>query len=403
MTGNLGRFFAAALLIAAAPARLHAEEPAQGIDPSLIIEQFDVFNDGDLLLVPVTAFGKTRTFVFDTGCAIMLYDKSLRPFLGKPRKSVIGSTPQGKVTVEMFDSPKTLLGKLSLHTEQPVGCVDLRQMSQLSGHDIAGFVGISMLQHYVVQIDFDAGKLAFLKQVPEHAGERFEFTWLNGGVPAIQAEMSGFGSELFLIDTGFLSHDAGKLNPETAATLTAHNLAEAKELRTYSRDLSGTIVQKLLSIKGLRLGSHRMFDVPMSTGEPKKPSMLSLGLLSRFIVTFDFPNRAIYLKKGKQFDRPFRLALGGIIFVRKGGDVVVEAVREDRPAAKAGIKVKDVLKVGEQETSGARLFKLYDEFRSPGQIVRVKLMRGDQIIEADVKLPDEDDKDSADKPQDAGS
>ncbi|HVW39553.1 MAG TPA: hypothetical protein VHB99_19680, partial [Pirellulales bacterium] len=82
MSGNIGRFLAAILLIFIAPLCSKAEEASKGIDPSLIIEQFDVYNDGDALLVPVTAFGKTRMFAVDTGSSHMHYDESLRPFLG---------------------------------------------------------------------------------------------------------------------------------------------------------------------------------------------------------------------------------------------------------------------------------------------------------------------------------
>lgn len=77
MSGSFERFLAAVLLVVVASPSLIAEEPVPGIDPSLIIEQFDIYNDGDLLLVPVTVFGKTRMFAVDTGSSSTVYEKSL--------------------------------------------------------------------------------------------------------------------------------------------------------------------------------------------------------------------------------------------------------------------------------------------------------------------------------------
>lgn len=403
MTGSLRRFAAAALLVAGAAAYSKAEEPSQAIDRSLIIAQFDVFNDGDFLLVPVTAFGKTRLFSIDTGCTHMLYDRSLRPFLGEPRKKLAASTPQGEETAEQFDSPKTRLGRLSLYTERPVGCVDLQDLNRLSGHAMEGCIGIAMLYQHVVHIDFDAGKLTFLKHVPEDAGEPLALTWW-GALPAIKVDISGYGNENFLIDTGFCTDDAGSVRPELAAKLEKKELVESLELKGYSRDLSGTMLQKSLRLKGLRLGNCRVSDVPVTTGARSRPSMLGLGFLSRFILTFDFPNRMLYLKKSKRFDQPYLFSHAGMILARDDGAVIVESIRGDGPAADAGIQVGDLLlKVGMRESHGARLLKLYEEFSVAGQAVRVELKRGEERIETVVKLPNEAESDSAVAGQEAGS
>jgi S1-C subfamily serine protease len=161
-------------------------------------------------------------------------------------------------------------------------------------------------------------------------------------------------------------------------------------------DISGEAEElQSVRIKRMKLGSHAMIDVPMSIGTGNSLSSLALGFLSRFNITFDFPNRAIYLKKNKNFDRPYRSISGGIAFARDDAGVVVDGVREGSPAAAAGITIKDiVLKVGDQDASGARLFNLYDEFAIPGRTVHVRLLRDGEIIEADVKLPEDEEKDS---------
>lgn len=66
MSGSWRQLLLAIMLIVVFPAASSAEEAPTGINPSLVIEQFEIFKDGDALLVPVTVFEKTRLFVVDT-------------------------------------------------------------------------------------------------------------------------------------------------------------------------------------------------------------------------------------------------------------------------------------------------------------------------------------------------
>lgn len=395
MSGSFGRFLAAILLIFVAPRCLLGEESSRGIDPPLIIEQFDVYNDGDLLLVPVTAFGKTRMFAVDTGSSNMHFDKSLRPFLGKPLRQVALRSLNGKVDVEVFESPRIRLGRISLYTSQEVGCHDFKRLNRLDGHPTEGVIGMAALREHIVHLDFDAGRLSFLKRAPEDAGEKFEvFYWR--GVPAISVEISSSNFEPFLIYTALVSCDAGELNGNVANSLTQEKLAEFVDLPTSAAGISGEVEElQSLVIKRLKLGSYAMADIPMSIGTGNSPSVFTLAFLSRFNITFDFPNRAIYLKKNRNFDRPYRSTSGGIAFARDDAGVVVDGVREGSPEEAAGIRAKDiVLKVGDQDANGTRLFKLYDEFGIRGRTVHVTLLRDGEIFETDVKLPEDDEKDS---------
>lgn len=81
------RLVLALSFVSISPASSAAEGPSNGIDPSLVIEEFDVFSDGDMLLVPVNIGGKKHTFWVDTGYSVSGYDKSLRPFLCRWRPS----------------------------------------------------------------------------------------------------------------------------------------------------------------------------------------------------------------------------------------------------------------------------------------------------------------------------
>ena len=73
--------------------------------------------------------------------------------------------------------------------------------------------------------------------------------------------------------------------------------------------------------------------------------MLGLPFLSRHLVTFDFPNNMIYLKKGKNFDKgtSVRISLGETGCILSSENYLVVNVDANGPAYKKGIREKDIL------------------------------------------------------------
>ena len=104
MLGNWRQFFSAVFLIVF-PAGICLLKRLQGIDPSLMIDQFDVFNDGDFLVVPVNVFGRIRQFFVDTGASISCYDQRLRANLGKSTRTATASMLYEKSTIKLFPRP----------------------------------------------------------------------------------------------------------------------------------------------------------------------------------------------------------------------------------------------------------------------------------------------------------
>jgi membrane-associated protease RseP (regulator of RpoE activity) len=88
-------------------------------------------------------------------------------------------------------------------------------------------------------------------------------------------------------------------------------------------------------------------------------SRLGLGFLSRHIVTFDFSNSKIYLKKGKEFKKTDEADMSGLHLLRISNKTIVHSVDKNSPAEKAGIKANDIiLSVGNKDANKYDMWKL---------------------------------------------
>lgn len=174
-----------------------------------ILEQFDIHNDGDALLIPVTLDGKVYPFIFDTGVPYIVYDKTLRSHLGPAVNVVNVVTQNGATQAELFDAPNATAGKLSLKTQASVVCSDLKMLRESAGYDVFGLVGMAFLKDHVIDVDFDRGKLTFLKTAVPH-GDSMTLSYQTG-IPTVALTIPGLGSRKFRIDTGSSDYMSGIL------------------------------------------------------------------------------------------------------------------------------------------------------------------------------------------------
>src|SRR6202000_2198282 len=89
--------------------------------------------------------------------------------------------------------------------------MDLKKYSIKAGHPIKGIIGMNVLKHYCLQLDFAAGKIRFLND--ENAdkqkwGKAFPII-ANGGDtrPFVAQNLLGEQGTHSLIDSGYVSRD----------------------------------------------------------------------------------------------------------------------------------------------------------------------------------------------------
>ena len=94
---------------------------------------------------------------------------------------------------------------------------------------------------------------------------------------------------------------------------------------------------------------------------------------------FDFPNNAVYLSPNSQFSAPEVFNRSGINCIRREKLIVVNAVVEDSPAMKAGVRAGDILKkVGNGKAYESTLPRMFQMFGVPQGPVTVYVQRDDR-------------------------
>jgi hypothetical protein len=246
---------------------------------------------GGLLIVKLRLEnGEKASLVVDTGSPIVAFDKSYEPKLVK--RLGTGSLWNFGVEqkVDVYAAPRLFLKGTPLMAGTNVVTFDSKQLS-FTNYPIQGFLGMDVLRHYCIQLDFAAGKMRFLDD--EHAdkknwGEPFPLTDIGDGCFFINENLAGVKSPGSVIDSG--CNDSGWLQPALFRQWT--NQDSSADEKFYSPDgtLGGEIYHDL-DLRELDAQSLASDDTHI------KFNGVGLRVLAENLVTFDFPKRTMYLKR----------------------------------------------------------------------------------------------------------
>jgi hypothetical protein len=207
--------------------------------------------------------------------------------------------------------------------------MDLSRFRVVSGHEIMGILGMDALHRFVVQVDVDAGKVRFLRTAGPEPGVPLRLTNEPQQAPCVVAKLAGAGEEQFILDTGMVGHGSGALKAELFEALaTSAKLHPLK--MSFDESAAGKSVQPNGRVEAFAVKEFNHRDLIFAK---QKANLLGLNYLSRYLVTFDFPNRTVYLRKGKRFEAPDVLDRSGLHIIRAREKPIVESVDTGSPAA----------------------------------------------------------------------
>jgi len=118
---------------------------------------------------------------------------------------------------------------------------------------------------------------------------------------------------------------------------------------------------------------------------------LGSQVFQNFVITFDYPDRALFLEKSPDFDAPVRYNRTGVLLaLTDNGALVVVAINPGSPAAAAGLAAGDLLKsVNGRSVGGESAFTVADWFAAPaGAMLSLDLVRAGKAVSVTIAPAD---------------
>ncbi len=267
------------------------DETVSTAEENNILAEFDIAKKGDHVIVPVTIDGHEYSFVVDTGCTKCVVDTSLRSQLRETDRTL---TVDGK-KLDLYELPELQLGKIRIPADTEASCHDLAWFRLAFGKDVQGLLGMNVLNAHVVRIDFDAGKLTILKKaVGEPADAEFPLSYSAGDIPMIETKFLTGEVRNFKIDLGM--DNVGHLESKLFDKLLKNGGLRDAEM-SVQLTIHGFEFRRAAFFPRSRVGGFQYKSLKVIEGAQ---NLLGLGFLSKFDVTFDFPNDCLYLRRGKR-------------------------------------------------------------------------------------------------------
>ncbi len=232
---------------------------------------------------------------------------------------------------------------------------DLLQLKNYLGTNVHGILGYELFSRFIVEINYNSKIVSFYD--PSYFKKRARFKSYDLEIvdtkPYIEANFNLNDSIVhqgnFMIDTGashsFLidkNSDLSLYIPQP--TIYSH----------LGRGLGGELFGYISRINNVTIGSFVFDEVittfpdsssyEISSAAGDRNGTIGGGLLTRFVVIFDYIHEKLYLRKGRAYHKPFEYNLSGLVVKATGLRLdryqIVE-VREGSSAEKSGVIVGD--------------------------------------------------------------
>lgn len=361
---------------------------------------FETFNN--LIIVPVTLNDAIPLrFILDTGVqTTILTERTFSDLLniqyhrkltlyGADGDKGVDAYVAGDVTLEL---PGTIgKGQVMLVLEE-----DYLQLKNYLGENVHGILGYEIFRRFVVKIDYDSNILTLYEpssfrppkgytSVPITVEETKPYM-----MATVTLENKSTTSSKLMIDTG-ASHSLLL----DANSHPSYELPQKRVRCNLGRGLGGDINGYLGRIEEIAFDDFAFERVISSFPDTSRlgasfrstgrQGTLGAGILKRFTVIIDYSDNKLFFKKNKYYRDDFEYNMSGLEMIAVGDGLntfVVDDVRADSPAHKAGIMVGDTIrKLNGMNANNLDLNDLHNIFRSKeGKKMRIKIQRDGAVL-----------------------
>jgi hypothetical protein len=277
---------------------------------------------------------------------------------------------------------------------------DYLKLSEKMGDEVYGIIGYDIFKQFVVEFDYD-NKLLVLHR-PDKFKPKKGYQTLHIDIVNTKPYLRSFirqdtraDSIRLMIDTG-ASH-ALLLDMEQTSFSYPVKIIEAR----LGTGLGGEIPGYLGRLDFLSLKSLNFWDILISMPFQESYSLLikrgsrngTIGgeILSRVNPIFDYHNEVMYLRKGKRYESNFEYDMCGMTLVATGrllDNLMVEYVRPESPAERAGIQIGDtIISVNGMNLKNSNLNSIYGLLRKKEKRkIAIKLTRNGHNMKKFLRL-----------------
>lgn len=314
----------------------------------------------NLVIIPVYINDKGPfNFILDTGVGPMIIsDPSLTDSLNIKDLRTIkisGLGKGGEIEAYVTTSLEARIGKATLeHIPTAVLKEDLFRLSSYVGMPIHGLLGYHFFKSFIVELKYSNKRVVFY--LPSYdkkiKGERVALEMINDKPYAkIEIESPELGALTLnmLVDNGASHAISLEILDKKPFPLPPVSI-----LANLGMGLGGPISGSIGRVPIVRIGSFQLKEVLSSY--PKYEDVagkvllhdrngnLGADILSRFDVTFDYADNAMYLRKNGNFNRPFQHDMAGMEIYSDDTQLkryYIGRIEPDSPAETGGLEADD--------------------------------------------------------------
>ncbi len=303
---------------------------------------------------------KPLNFILDSGAGMPVLDTQTAKDLGLEGVGKLEGRGVGEGTQEVNLVALSSIGLGDLVIDSvSAATISLSPLNKYEGMPVQGILGYDVFSRFVVKIDYENQKLTLYEPSGfkyEGKGESFPIT-LESNHPHIKAKVDDRFEGTFVIDCGARS----SLALHTPFVEKHDLLAKTgKKVDVFAGiGVGGKVKGTVTRVKSIQIGKFKI-PTPLTTlassqagafASEKIDGNIGGGILKRFTVIFDYPNKRMILEPNSDFGYQDNLDMAGLWLTREDGTTEVDFVIDDSPAAKAGIKEGDVVvKINGQAT-----------------------------------------------------